>query len=67
MIASFVVADNFNVTGMQDGDEDLAWAEYLQCKLFQQEVCSSSFLDRVRLSPEGKTFADPIYQILIHF
>lgn len=73
MIASFVVAEatlkyivklspshvSLIVTGTQDGDEDLALAEYLQCKLLQQEVCSSSFLDRVRLSPEGKTFADP--------
>jgi 2-phosphosulfolactate phosphatase len=73
MIASFVVAEatlkyilklspshvSFIVTGMQDGDEDLALAEYLQCKLLRQEVCPSSFLDRVRLSPEGKTFADP--------
>jgi 2-phosphosulfolactate phosphatase len=73
MIASFVVAEatlkyilqlspsrvSFIVTGMQNGDEDLALAEYLQCKLLQQEVCPSSFLDRVRLSPEGKTFADP--------
>lgn len=73
IIASFVVAEatlkyivklspshvSFIVTGMQNGDEDLALAEYLKCKLLQQEVCSSSFLDRVRLSPEGKTFADP--------
>lgn len=73
MIASFVVAEatlkyivklspshvSLIVTGTQDGDEDLALAEYLQCKLLQQEVCSSSFLNRVRLSPEGKTFADP--------
>lgn len=72
VIASFVVAEatlkyimklspshvSFIVTGMQDGDEDLALAEYLQCKLLQQDVCSSSFLDRVRFSPEGKTFAD---------
>lgn len=73
IIASFVVAEatlkyikqlspsqvSFIVTDTQNGDEDLALAEYLQCKLLHQEVCSSSFLDRVRLSPEGKTFADP--------
>jgi len=73
IIASFVVAEatlkyivklspshvSFIVTGMQNGDEDLALAEYLKCKLLQQEVCLSSFLDRVRLSPEGKTFTDP--------
>lgn len=73
LIASFVVAEatlqrivqlspthvSFIVTGMQNGDEDLALAEYLQCKLLQQEVCSSSFLERVRFSPEGKTFEDP--------
>lgn len=73
IIASFVVAEatlkyivklspshvSFIVTGTQDGDEDLALAEYLKSKLQQQEVCSTLFLDRVRLSPEGKTFADP--------
>lgn len=73
MIASFVVAEatlkhilklsppevSFIVTGVQNGDEDLALAEYLQGKLLQQEISPSSFLDRVRFSPEGKTFSDP--------
>jgi 2-phosphosulfolactate phosphatase len=73
MLASFVVAEatlkrilefspsqvSFIVTGVQNGDEDLALAEYLQCRLLQQEVSLSFFLDRVRFSPEGKTFADP--------
>ncbi|MBA3237862.1 MAG: 2-phosphosulfolactate phosphatase [Parachlamydiaceae bacterium] len=73
LIASFVVADatlqriiqlspanvSFIVTGMQNGDEDLALAEYLKSKLLQQKVCSSSYLERVSLSPEGKTFRDP--------
>jgi 2-phosphosulfolactate phosphatase len=73
LIASFVVAEatfkrivqlspshvSLIVTGTQDGDEDLALAEYLQCKLLQQEVSPAPFLDRVRLSPEGITFADP--------
>ena len=73
MIASFVVADatlnyiqklspsivSFIVTGVENGDEDLALAEYLQCRLFKQDVSPSSFLERVRLSPAGRTFADP--------
>ena len=73
LISSFVVAEatlkhivqlspshvSLIVTGMQNGDEDLALAEYLQCKLLQQEVCSSSFLNRVRFCPGGKMFADP--------
>lgn len=73
MIASFVVAEatlkrilqmspsqvSFIVTGTQNGDEDLALAEYLQCKLFQQDVSCTGYLDRVRFSPEGRTFADP--------
>lgn len=73
IIASFVVADatlkyilklspsevSFIVTGMHNGDEDLALAEYLQCKLLQKKVNSTSFLERVRLSPEGKTFTNP--------
>lgn len=73
IITSFVVAEatvkyivqltpsqvSFIVTGMPNGDEDLALAEYLQCKLLKQDVCSSSFLNRVRFSPEGKIFADP--------
>lgn len=72
MIASFVVAEatlrrileiapthvSFIVTGVH-GDDDLALAEYLQCKLLQQDVSVPIFLDRVRFSPEGKTFADP--------
>ncbi len=73
LIASFVVAEatvkriveiaptyvSFVVTGVQDGDEDLALAEYLRSKLLQQSLPPSLFLDRVRFSPEGKMFADP--------
>lgn len=73
MITSFVVAEatlkyilklspstvSFIVTGLENGDEDLALAEYLQGKLLKQEVSCSSFLDRVRFSPEGKIFSDP--------
>jgi 2-phosphosulfolactate phosphatase len=73
MIASFVVAEatlkyilklspstvSFIVTGLENGDEDLALAEYLQGKLLKQEVSCSSYLDRVRFSPEGRIFSDP--------
>lgn len=72
LIASFVVAEatlkrilalnpsivSFIVTGVQNGDEDLALAEYLQSKLSNQKVSVNAFLDRVRASPEGKVFAD---------
>lgn len=73
LIASFVVAEatlrrireispshvSFIVTGMHNGDEDLALAEYLQSKLLQQNPSPIPFLDRVRNSPEGRVFADP--------
>lgn len=72
MIASFVVAEatikhieklspnqvSFIVTGMQNGDEDLACAEYMKCRLLNQNVSILPFLDRVHNSPEGKIFAD---------
>lgn len=73
MIASFVVAEatlqhiiasspseiSFIVTGEHNGDEDLALAEYLQDRLLHKISFISSFLDRVRISPEGRVFADP--------
>lgn len=73
MIASFVVAEatlqrilalkpshvSFIVTGEYNGDEDLALAEYLQARLLHKMPSVSLFLDRVRISPEGKVFADP--------
>ena len=73
MIASFVVAKatlkhilalqpsiaSFIVTGTRNGDEDLSLAEYLQAQILGQKVSLHSFLDRVRTSPLGKTFADP--------
>jgi len=73
LLASFVVAEatikrileinpshlSFIVTGVHNGDEDLALAEYMQCKLMQQDVSLEPFLDRVRNSPEGITFTDP--------
>lgn len=73
LIASFVVAEatlrrilelspshlSFIVTGTEDGDEDLALAEYLKLRLLNQEGSSTPFLDRVRHSPEGRIFADP--------
>lgn len=73
MITSFVVAEatlrhilalspsivSFIVTGVENGDEDLALAEYLQCRLLKQDISPSSFLERVRLSPAGRKFADP--------
>lgn len=73
LIASFVVAEatlrriqainpshvSFIVTGTQNGDEDLALAEYLQKRLLGAKVPLDPFLERVRQSPEGLTFADP--------
>lgn len=73
LIASFVVAEatlqhilraspahvSLIVTGEHNGDEDLALAEYLRERLFQKTPPISSFLDRVKTSPEGKIFADP--------
>lgn len=73
LIASFVVAEatlqrilelspthlSLIVTGTENGDEDLALAEYLKLKLLGQASSSAPFLDRVRHSPEGRTFADP--------
>lgn len=72
MITSFVVADatlkqiikfspsqvSFIVTGTQNGDEDLALAEYMKAKLLQHEVSPHSYLDRVRNSPEGVFFTN---------
>ncbi len=73
LVASFVVADatleqikqlaptdvSFIVTGTEDGDEDLALADYLIARLQDQQVSSNTFIERVRQSPEGKAFADP--------
>jgi 2-phosphosulfolactate phosphatase len=73
MIASFVVAEatlryitasssshvSFIVTGDHNGDEDLALAEYLRERLLQKTPSVSSFLNRVKNSPEGQVFADP--------
>lgn len=73
MIASFVVAAatvqrileiapaqvSLIVTGMHNGDEDLALAEYLQAKLLQQPVDLTVLLERVRQSPEGQACLDP--------
>lgn len=73
MIASFVVADStlehieylspkqvsFIVTGTHNGDEDLAFAEYMKHRLSKKNVSLLPFLDRVRNSPEGRIFADP--------
>lgn len=73
LIASFVVAEatlqhiiaaspshvSFIVTGEHNGDEDLALAEYLRERLLQNTPSVSSFLDRVKTSPEGQVFVDP--------
>lgn len=73
LIASFVVAEatikqikaispkqvSFIVTGTQNGDEDLALAEYLIDRLNGYNTLVDPFLERVRKSPEGKVFSDP--------
>jgi 2-phosphosulfolactate phosphatase len=73
LLASFVVAEatlkrileispshvSFIVTGVHNGDEDLALAEYMQIRLMGKNISPISYLDRVRKSPEGRIFADP--------
>lgn len=68
LVASFVVAEatlkrirdlnpshvSFIVTGRTNGDEDLALAEYLQCRLSNQPASAEPFLERVRHSPAAK-------------
>lgn len=64
LVASFVVAEatlrrilqlnpshvSFIVTGRNNGDEDLAFAEYLECRILGKDVQVDSFLERVKLS-----------------
>lgn len=73
LVSSFVVAEatierikelspgqvSFIVTGTQNGDEDLALAEYLMARLEGKNPSLDSYLERVRQSPGGKIFADP--------
>lgn len=73
IVASFVVAEatinriktlspkevSFIVTGTQDGDEDLALAEYFINRLEGKETDPYPFLERVRNSPCGLFFSDP--------
>lgn len=68
LVASFVVAEatlkrifeikpshvSFIVTGRNNGDEDLALAEYLQERLLGKASPIESYLNRVRFSPGGK-------------
>lgn len=73
LVSSFVIAEatikhiqnlspsqvSFIVTGTEDGDEDLALAEYLQARLQGKNISIAPFLERVRLSPLGKLLSDP--------
>ena len=73
LISSFVIAEatlkrikaiqpnqvSFIVTGAENGDEDLALAEYLIDKLNGTNTNLNSFLERVRLSPAGQIFSNP--------
>lgn len=75
LISSFVVAEatikririlapshvSFIVTGTENGDEDLALAEYLKARLQGKNIPVTPFLERVRLSPLGKILSNPIY------
>jgi len=68
LVSSFVVAEatlkriiainpehvSFIVTGMHDGDEDLALAEYLKSRLIKGLVSLDPYLDRVKNSHGGK-------------
>lgn len=78
LVSSFVVAEatlrrikelspkivSFIVTGVHDGDEDLALAEYLIDRLQGKEVLLEPFLERVRHSPTGKILSDPETEFL---
>lgn len=68
LVASFVVAEatlkrilqldpthvSFIVTGRTNGDEDLAFAEYLQARLLNQQAAPDAYLQRVRSSPAAQ-------------
>ena len=68
LVSSFVIAEatlkrirlfspsqiSFIVTGAENGDEDLALAEYLNMRLQEKNISLAPFLERVRLSPLGK-------------
>jgi 2-phosphosulfolactate phosphatase len=72
LVASFVVADatvrrilelqpsqvSFIATGRTDGDEDVALAEYLRCKLMGKPIDLDQFLHRVRSSPAAKRMVE---------
>lgn len=74
LLGSFVVAEatirriyeiapehvSFIVTGLPDGDEDLAFAEYLKHKLEGENVSAADFLQRVRRSPTGRRYGESI-------
>lgn len=74
LLASFVVAEatishiqalapsktSFIVTGTRNGDEDLAFAEYASERLKGNSPPLEPFLRRVRASPCGQMFADPL-------
>lgn len=80
LVSSFVVAEatlkrimdlkpshvSFIVTGRNNGDEDLALAEYLQLKLSNSNTSAAPFLDRVRHSPGGRKMSatnPPVYKL----
>lgn len=48
------------VTGIDDGDEDLALAEYLQFRLLGKDVPIKPFLDRVKNSKVANFYAHPV-------
>lgn len=74
LVASFVVADatlrrileispshvSLIVTGRTNGDEDLALAEYLQCKLMGMPTSLEHALHRVRASPAAQRMRDGV-------
>ncbi len=73
LVSSFVIAEatlkriqslsplqiSFIVTGTENGDEDLALAEYLIARLQGKDVSVEPFLERVRLSPLGQILSNP--------
>lgn len=74
LVSSFVIAEatikririlspseiSFIVTGTENGDEDLALAEYFIDRLQGKNISITPFLERVRLSPLGRILSDPM-------
>lgn len=54
----------FVVTGWEDGEEDVACADYLEALLLDEEPEPNRYLERVRNSWNGQRFLDPAVDFL---